>query len=155
MSRFSSPTAPRSTEPSPLPPRLGIRGNSTISSCLCTPDGTPTRHTARSQREDPPLTRARYGAFARVLAATRAVLVPDDWRGGGERAVLEARACGVPHVEARRSAGSITVRVPRPSKTTRRGALLYLARERDGDDDDARANERERKREVEVCSRFA
>ena len=28
-----------------------------------------------------------------VLASTTHLLVPDDWRGGGERAVLEARAC--------------------------------------------------------------
>ena len=30
-----------------------------------------------------------------ILADASVVLVPDDWRGGGERAVLEARACGV------------------------------------------------------------
>ena len=29
------------------------------------------------------------------FARADAVFVPDDWRGGGERAVLEARACGV------------------------------------------------------------
>ncbi len=31
----------------------------------------------------------------RLVASSKSVLVPDDWRGGGERAVLEARACGV------------------------------------------------------------
>ena len=30
-----------------------------------------------------------------LVASSQNVLVPDDWRGGGERAVLEARACGV------------------------------------------------------------
>jgi len=30
-----------------------------------------------------------------LVASAKNVLVPDDWRGGGERAVLEARACGV------------------------------------------------------------
>jgi hypothetical protein len=29
-----------------------------------------------------------------IVASSSAVVVPDDWRGGGERAVLEARACG-------------------------------------------------------------
>ena len=29
-----------------------------------------------------------------LVASSKNVLVPDDWRGGGERAVLEARACG-------------------------------------------------------------
>ena len=30
-----------------------------------------------------------------LVASSKNVLVPDDWRGGGERAVLEARACGI------------------------------------------------------------
>lgn len=39
--------------------------------------------------------------LARVFASAANLLVPDDWRGGGERAVLEARACGLltVHVE--------------------------------------------------------
>ena len=36
-----------------------------------------------------------WGDMMALVASSSNVLVPDDWRGGGERAVLEARACGV------------------------------------------------------------
>lgn len=36
-----------------------------------------------------------WSQLGELLVTTRRVLIPDDWRGGGERAVLEARSCGV------------------------------------------------------------
>lgn len=36
-----------------------------------------------------------WDQLADLIASAHNVLVPDDWRGGGERIVLETRACGV------------------------------------------------------------